>query len=222
MPASAPIEISNRKICEALSLYDISPTEDQIAKIREYMILLLRWNRSLSLTSITDPVEIVGRHFGESMYASKLLPVENCRLADVGTGAGFPGLALKIACPSLRLTLIESNKKKYAFLSEAVRILEFLDVEICAERFEEIRPETVQANIITSRAVGEFKQLLRWATSALLRRGHLILWVGAEDSTRLARTPGWTWQPAARIPDSQRRYILIGRPINGKTTKQLK
>jgi 16S rRNA (guanine527-N7)-methyltransferase len=214
MPAPAPIEIGNRQICEALAPFAISPTEDQIAKIRDYVSILLRWNRSISLTSITDPVEIVGRHFGESMYASKVLPVENCRLADVGTGAGFPGLALKIACPSIQLLLIESNKKKCAFLSEVVRTLGFRDVEIRPERFEEIRPEPVLANLITSRAVGEFKQLLRWSARALARRGHLLLWVGADDSTRIARTPRWTWQPAVRIPDSQRRFILIGRPID--------
>jgi 16S rRNA (guanine527-N7)-methyltransferase len=214
MPAPAPLEISDRQICEALSPFAIFPNQDQMAQIREYMLLLLKWNRSVSLTSITDPVEIAGRHFGESMYASKLLPVENCRLADVGSGAGFPGLALKIASPGIHVTLIESNKKKCAFLSEVVRSLRLTDVEIHPERFEQIRPESVLANIITSRAVGEFKQLLRWSTNALVRRGHLMLWVGAEDSTRIARTPAWSWQPAARIPDSQRRYILIGRPID--------
>lgn len=214
MPGPEPNEIGNGQICEALARFAISPAEDQIAKIRDYVSILLRWNRSISLTSITDPVEIVGRHFGESMYASKVLPVENCRLADVGTGAGFPGLALKIACPSIQLLLIESNKKKCAFLSEVVRTLGFRDVEIRPERFEEIRPEPVLANLITSRAVGEFKQLLRWSARALARRGHLLLWVGADDSTRIARTPGWTWQPAVRIPDSQRRFILIGRPID--------
>jgi 16S rRNA (guanine527-N7)-methyltransferase len=213
MPAPAPTEIANRQISNALAPFAISPTEDQFAKIREYIDILRRWNRSVSLTSITDPVEIVGRHFGESMYASKLLPVENCRLADVGTGAGFPGFALKIACPGIYLILIESNKKKCAFLSEVVRTLGFKDVEIRPERFEEIRPETVPANIITCRAVGEFKKLLRWSAIALARRGHLLLWVGAEDATRIARTPDWTWQPAARIPDSQRRFILVGRPI---------
>jgi 16S rRNA (guanine527-N7)-methyltransferase len=220
MPAPIPIEIGDRQICEALAPFAISPNDDQIAKIREYVALLLKWNRSLSLTSITDPVEIVGRHFGESMYASKLLPVENCRLADVGTGAGFPGLALKIACPSLHVTLIESNKKKCAFLSEVVRTLKFTDVEIRPERFEEIRPETVHVDLITCRAVGEFKQLLRWSANALVRRGHLLLWVGAEDSTRIARTPGWTWQPAVRIPDSQRRFILIGRPIDDSSPQK--
>jgi 16S rRNA (guanine527-N7)-methyltransferase len=214
MPSPVPIEIGDRQICDALAPFAITPSDDQVAKIREYMALLLRWNQSISLTSITDPIEIVGRHFGESMYASKLLPVENCRLADVGTGAGFPGLALKIASPSLHVTLIESNKKKCAFLSEIVRTLGFADVEIRPERFEEIRPETVLAKLITCRAVGEFKQLLRWSTNALIRRGHLLLWVGSEDSIRISRTPGWTWQPAVRIPDSQRRFILIGRPVD--------
>jgi 16S rRNA (guanine527-N7)-methyltransferase len=213
MPSHAPIEIGNGQISETLSPYDISPSDDQISKIRAYTLLLLRWNRSVGLTSITDPVEIVGRHFGESMYASRLLPMENCRLVDIGTGAGFPGLALKIACPGIQLTLIESNKKKCAFLYEVIRILGFTGVEIRPERFEEIRPGTTLANIVTSRAVGEFKQLLRWSTSALVRRGHLILWVGSEDSTRIASTPGWNWQPAVRIPDSQRRFILIGRPV---------
>jgi 16S rRNA (guanine527-N7)-methyltransferase len=219
MPAPAPIEIGDLQIREALSPFGICPTQDQAEKIREYVLLLLKWNRTISLTSITDPAEIVGRHFGESMYASNLLPVENCRLADVGTGAGFPGLALKIACPGLHITLIESNNKKCVFLSEVVRCLGFADVEIRTERFEQIRPETIHANIIASRAVGKFKQLLRWSTTALARRGHLMLWVGEEDSTRTVRNPAWTWQPAVRIPDSQRRFILIGRPIDEAPTR---
>jgi 16S rRNA (guanine527-N7)-methyltransferase len=214
MPVPGPIEIGNRQICNALSPFEISPTEAQIASIRQYLNLLIKWNRTISLTSIEDPIEIVGRHFGESMVASKILPVENCRLADVGTGAGFPGLALKIICPSLQLTLIESNKKKCVFLSEVVRTLELVDVEIRPVRFEEIRPESLSANIITSRAVGEFKQVLQWSKNALAHRGHVMLWVGADDSTRIAATPGWIWQPAAHIPDSQRRFILIGRPID--------
>jgi len=220
MPAPAPIEMSDEQIREALALYAISPSDDQITRIRDYLALLLRWNRSLSLTSITDPIDIVGRHFGESMYATKLLPVENCRLADVGTGAGFPGLALKIARPAIHLTLIESNKKKCAFLSETVRTLGLADVEIRPERFEQIRPESVQVNIITSRAVGEFKQLLKWAAYALAHRGHLVLWVGAEDSTRVSRTSGWTWKPPERLPESQRRFILIGRPIDAPSWRQ--
>ena len=217
MPSPDSIEISDHVIGEALSPFTVSTTKDQIAKIRAYTQLLLRWNRTVNLTSITDPVEIVRRHFGESVFASKLLPVENCRLADVGTGAGFPGMALKITCPGIHLILIESNKRKCAFLSEVVRSLEFTEVDIIADRFEQIRPEAALANVITSRAVGEFKQLLSWSKGALARRGHLMIWVGAEDSTRISRDRDWIWQPPEHIPDSQRRYILIGRPIEGAT-----
>ena len=64
--------------------------------------MLLKWNNLVSLTSITDPVDIVARHFGESMFAASLLPVENGRLADVGSGAGFPGVALKILHEDLK------------------------------------------------------------------------------------------------------------------------
>jgi 16S rRNA (guanine527-N7)-methyltransferase len=215
MHEPASVELAGQAIAAAFVPFKMVASDNQISRIREYIALLLRWNRSISLTTVTEPLEIVGRHFGESMYLAELLPVENCRLADVGTGAGFPGLALKIACPSLRVVLIESNKKKCAFLSEVVRALQLENVEIRSERFEGIRPDTVSADIVTCRAVGEFKELLRWSRRALAPHGHLALWLGADDATRIARTGGWAWQPAQRIPESQRRFILIGRPIDG-------
>jgi 16S rRNA (guanine527-N7)-methyltransferase len=138
--------------------------------------------------------------------------VENCRLVDIGTGAGFPGLALKINNPGIQVILVESNQKKCAFLFEVVRELKLADIEIRAERFEQIRPDEMDANVVTSRAVGEFKQLLRWSRNALARGGQVVLWVGSEDSTRIASSSGWTWQPPVRIPGSQRRFVLIGRP----------
>jgi 16S rRNA (guanine527-N7)-methyltransferase len=213
---SKPDGIGIQELRVALQPYGFVPSDEQSAKIRMYIGLLLRWNRSISLTAITDPAEIAGRHFGESIFASTLLPVENCRLVDIGTGAGFPGLALKIAVPSIHLVLIESNKKKCVFLSEIVRLLEFPDVEIRTERFEDVRPERIEANVVTSRAVGEFKETLLWSANALAGRGHLMLWVGAEDSTSISSNSSWTWQPAIHIPESQRRFVLIGRPIENQ------
>jgi 16S rRNA (guanine527-N7)-methyltransferase len=154
------------------------------------------------------------------MFAAQQLRMEKCRLVDIGTGAGFPGLALKIAVPSIQVTLIESNRKKCAFLSEVIRSLQFTDVNVRAERFEQIQPETIPADIITSRAVGDFKRLLRWSANALVGRGHLLLWVGSEDSTRIVSASDWTWQPAVHLPDSQRRFLLIGRPIKVLTAQR--
>jgi len=218
MPIKSYEELSAPQVREHLAPFGISPTEEQTTKILNYIRILVAWNRSINLTAITDPIEIVERHFGESMCASNLLPVENCRLADVGSGAGFPGLAMKIAVPSIQLVLIESNKKKCAFLEEVVRALGFSSVEILPSRFENIRPDGIQANAVTARAVGGFKELIRWSATALVDRGHLILWTGAEDSIRIARTPNWTWQPPMRIPGSKGRFILIGRYLQESRT----
>ena len=212
MPLSAGPSINNQQISRSLSTFGIAPSGEQITMIREYVLLLLKWNQSISLTTVTDPEEIISRHFGESMFANKLLPMESCRLADVGTGAGFPGLPLKILSPSLELVLIESNKKKYAFLSEVVRTLGLKGVEVIPDRFEQIRPENFRIDFISARALGDFKELFRWSAQALKPGGRILLWVGAEDATRLASNPSWIWEPATRIPDSQRRYILMGRP----------
>jgi len=212
MRAKGTYSLPDELIASTLLPFQIQLSTGQIAKIQEYIRLLLKWNQSVSLTSVVDPVEILARHFGESMFICSLMPVEKCRLADIGSGAGFPGLALKIACPGLRLTLIESNKKKCAFLSEVVRALDLENVEVMPIRFEEARVAPDFAEVITARAVGGFSDILRWAKAALARRGHVILWLGGEDSTKVSSTPGWIWRPAVRIPESQRRFVLIGRP----------
>jgi 16S rRNA (guanine527-N7)-methyltransferase len=212
MHAKSPVALTEDQIVSTLSPFGVQLSAGQIAKIQEYIRLLLKWNQSVNLTSVVNPMEILARHFGESMFICCLILVENCRLADLGSGAGFPGLALKIACPGLRLILIESNKKKCAFLSEVVRALELQNVEVMPMRFEEIRVSPDFADVITARAVGGFTGILRWAKAALARRGHVILWLGGEDSTKVSSTPGWIWKPAVKIPESQRRFVLIGRP----------
>jgi 16S rRNA (guanine527-N7)-methyltransferase len=204
--------LTEDRIVSTLAPFRVELSTGQIAKIQEYIRLLLKWNQSVSLTSVVDPMEILSRHFGESMFICCLIPVGNCRLADLGSGAGFPGLGLKIACPGLHLVLIESNKKKCAFLSEVVRSLELENVEVMPIRFEEIRVSPGFADIITARALGGFPDILRWAKAALARRGHVVLWLGAEDSTKVSSTPGWIWKPTVKIPESQRRFVLIGRP----------
>src|ERR1700676_4433631 len=144
---------SDERISSALSGFQLQLSTGQMAKVREYVRLLLKWNQSISLTSVLDPMEIMARHFGESMFLRCLIPVEKCRLPHLGTGGGFPGLALKIACPTLQVTLIESNKKKCAFLSEVVRALEMKNVEVLPVRFEEIRNSTDFVEIVTARAL---------------------------------------------------------------------
>ena len=209
------IEIRRVQVLEALAPYGIQPSHEQIEKIIVYIRLLLKWNRLMSLTTITDPAEIVARHFGECMFARNLISVENCRLADVGTGAGFPGLALKIICPGIQLDLIESNQKKSVFLSEVVRALDLGAVKVNTARFEEIPVREPLADLVTARALGGFPDLLRWSRNALVKSGSVILWVGGEDITRITNSAGWTWNPPVRIPESQRRFLLVGQYHSG-------
>jgi 16S rRNA (guanine527-N7)-methyltransferase len=204
--------MNHADISGLLTPFGIQPTEEQSIQIGEYVELLLRWNQSLNLTSILDPQEIVSRHFGESMLLCNVLPVENCRLADVGSGAGFPGLAIKIIRPGVQLTLIESSQKKCAFLSEVVRTLGLSRIEILRSRFEEVRMAPRSIDILTARAIGGWPRLLGWVRTLVNPGGHIALWVGGQDSIKIAATPGWLWNPAVRIPESQRRYLLLGRP----------
>jgi 16S rRNA (guanine527-N7)-methyltransferase len=212
MRKSENLEITPGQIAALLSPFAVHLSAEQAAQVFEYIRMLMKWNKLVSLTAVVDPAEIVARHFGESMYISSILPVENGRLADVGSGAGFPGLAIKILRPALQVILIESNKKKCAFLAEVATALGLSGVEIIPKRFEEIRSEPGFANFVTARAIGGFPSLLRWTSNSLSDRGHIALWVGSDNSARISNMPGWIWQPAVRIPESLRRFILIGRP----------
>ena len=101
---------------------------------------LMDWNRRFNLTAITDWEGVLVRHFLDSLSCLKALPrkemTAGARVIDVGTGAGFPGLALKIVCPGMRLTLLEATRKKVTFLEHIVRVLELEDVEVVHGRAE--------------------------------------------------------------------------------------
>jgi 16S rRNA (guanine527-N7)-methyltransferase len=212
MPSRSHSALTDKRISSLLQPFGVQLSGDQITEVREYLRLLLKWNESLSLTSLSDPEEIIARHFGESMFLASVMPVEKGRLADVGSGAGFPGLALKIVCSNLHLALIESNNRKCAFLSEVARTLDFSNVEVIPRRFEEIRANHNFADFITARALGDFPRLLRWTRTALKPGGKIALWVGGTDTTKLEMNSSWIWQPAIRIPESQQRFLLIGHP----------
>ena len=124
MSISRPVPLSDEAILSALGEFQLSATYKQVQQIQQYISILLQWNDKMNLTAIRDPREILYRHFCESMFAAVVVPVENGRLADVGSGGGFPGLPLKILRPDLHLFLIESNIKKATFLAEVARDLE--------------------------------------------------------------------------------------------------
>lgn len=183
-------------------------------KILEYMELLELWNKKIALTSISDKEEIVRFHFGESIFALTLQGFERGRLADVGSGAGFPGLALKLFRPDLNATLLEPNKKKCAFLNEVARKLKFSDVEVLSVGFGESQIEPGSITYVVSRALGKTGELLDWSRRMLSPAGSVVLWVGTEDAVETMQATGWGWPQLAGIPGTEKRKILVGRPQN--------
>jgi len=197
-------------INKALREFQVELTPEQVASIQRYIVMLLRWNEKVNLTAIRDPLEILYRHFCESMYAAATVPLQAGRLADVGSGAGFPGLALKIARPELQMFVIESNVKKATFLAEVVRELGLTDARVLVSQYEELGEEIAPLDFACSRALGEFDRFLGWAHSDRVAAGQAILWVGGRDIDEIKRKRGWLWKDPISIPRSLQRFLLVG------------
>jgi 16S rRNA (guanine527-N7)-methyltransferase len=178
-------------------------------QIRIYVALLLEWNRKISLTAVTDPVEIVKFHFGESLFAASALEIGDGRLADVGSGAGFPGIPLAMAIPCMQATLIEANAKKAAFLSEVARRLQLSNVRVVRSRMEDAT-QIGAFDIVCARAVGKHAGLIDWSLERLKQNGRLVLFLGERDSQKVRNIGGWNWELPIRMPGSSHRYILSG------------
>ena len=207
LPNPPPEDVIHR----AASEFDLSLDSGQVLLIQQYIKTLLAWNDKLNLTAIQDPLEILYRHFCESMYGSRTISVENCRLADVGSGAGFPGIPLKIIRPDLTVFLVESNFKKATFLAEVVRELGLSDTRVLVSRYEELGEEVAPLDIVCSRALGEFPAFLDWAASPQLLDPKAVLWVGGRDLDEIRKISGWEWEAPIPVPHSLRRFVLVGR-----------
>jgi 16S rRNA (guanine527-N7)-methyltransferase len=203
----APSESTIRK---ALSEFQIDVNPDQVAQIQEYIRLLLVWNEKVNLTAIRDPLEILYRHFCESMFATKVVDFGECRLADIGTGGGFPGLAMKILLPEAQIVLVDSNIKKATFLAEVVRAARITGVNVMVSRYEDLGEEIAPVDFLLARALGEFEAFLKWAASERVDAKRVVLWVGAADVEQVQKNSMWAWESAVTVPHSLRRVLLVG------------
>jgi 16S rRNA (guanine527-N7)-methyltransferase len=209
MTTTIPV-LSVAVIRRALTEYGLPAYDDQVLQIQQYIKILLAWNEKVNLTAIRDPLEILHRHFCESMYAAEAIPLEKGRLADVGSGGGFPGLALKIIRPGLHVFLVESNIKKVTFLAEVIRELGLSGTQVLARRYEELGEEMAPLDYVCSRALGEFPSFLEWARSQQIAAKQVILWIGARDLLEIQKISTWDWQEPLPVPHSLRRLLLVG------------
>lgn len=214
--------MDSKRISELLSPFRIPLDETILSRISTYIDLLVRWNSRINLTAIRSEEEIVTRHFGESLFAAQALfpsglgldsnPAgqgEAPRLFDVGSGPGFPGLPIKLWNPALRVTLIESNQKKAAFLREVIRALTLIDINVFSGRAETCTP--AGADVVTLRAVERFAQSLPVAAALVKPAGRLALLIGSPQVDQAHRfLASFKWQSPLLVPNSQARVLLIG------------
>jgi 16S rRNA (guanine527-N7)-methyltransferase len=215
------------RIAELLQPFLPSPsirqlTEHELAGISIYIDILRRWNARINLTAIRDEDEIVTRHFGESLFAAAHLfpergtsPKKNPSptLADVGSGAGFPGLPIKLWAPEISLTLVESNHKKTTFLREVTRSLTLTNIDIQNVRAEALR---AKFDVVTLRAVEQFGNVLPIAGSILAPSGRLALLISTAQVPKAISTLHLGWRAPVPIPRSTSRVLLIGDAVYRK------
>ena len=169
-----------------LKPFNLALDSRQAGQVSAYVELLLRWTRAVNLTAIRRPEEIVTRHFGESMYLANFVEVKGS-LLDIGSGAGFPGLALKILRPELHAVLLEPVARKRAFLKEAVRVCGFSSVEVLGDRVDEFSASHAgRFQLAAVRAVGGLEEILPAAWRCLCGDGCICLWLTGISGQRLA------------------------------------
>jgi len=220
MPRDTATTIGTQEISELLLPFvgQTPLTDSLVSSIRTYIDLLLKWNAKLNLTAIRDPEQIVTRHFGESLFAAaQLFPGgdSNESVIDVGSGAGFPGLPLKLWAPHLELTLIESNQRKATFLREVIRALNLKSSSVVASRAES---SPLRADLVTLRAVERFEHILPVALALVRPGGRMGLLIGETQMGKVeSLSPGIHWQTPVEIPLSKSRRLLIGKKVGSST-----
>lgn len=173
-----------KKLVRGLADMQLSLPEDAPAKLLAYLDLLARWNRAYNLTAVVDQNDMVARHLLDSLA---ILPWLHGRtLADLGSGAGLPGIPLAIARPDLAVTLIESNGKKTRFLREAKRSLPLANVDV-----EQVRAQAAQGTFdtVTARAFASISDMLAWGGHLLAPQGRWLALKGRADPAEIRAVP---------------------------------
>ena len=156
----------------------MTPSEEQISSFMTYLSELKKWNKAYNLTGLEKDKDIIIKHFFDSLLYLKALPDGEMTVADIGTGAGFPGIPIKVMKPEMEIYLIEPSRKKSAFLRHITRRLELKRIEVIEKSIQEIKvnkelPCLVDAAV--TRALFSIKDFTKKASPIVKKGGTLIL-----------------------------------------------
>ena len=171
--------MSKEEFLEELAKIGINLTEEQLSQLDKFYHLMLEWNEKINLTRITAEKEVYLKHFYDSLTLNKVIDLKNVNtICDVGTGAGFPGVVLKIVFPNLRITLIDSLLKRVNYLNEIIQELKLQDIEAIHSRGEDYKGEF---DVVTSRAVANIERLVDYTMHLVSKNGVFVAMKGNID-----------------------------------------
>ena len=159
-----------------LEKLNIMLSSKQLEQLDSYYHLLTLWNEKINLTRITEEHDVYLKHFYDSLTLSRVIDLNNSlRLCDIGTGAGFPGIVLKIVFPNLKITLVDSLLKRIKFLNVVITTLGLTDIEAIHSRAEDyVKFHKEEFDIVTSRAVSRLRNLLEYSIPLVKKGGYFI------------------------------------------------
>lgn len=164
------------KLKERFSTYNIELTDNQIESFEKYYNLLIEWNEKFNLTAITDEDEVIEKHFVDSVLPYEILP-QNAKIIDIGAGAGFPSIPLKIVRPDLNFLLIDSVNKKITFINEVISNLNMSGIIAIHSRIEDLAVNPAYRetfDICISRAVARLNTLAEYSLPFVKLGGKMI------------------------------------------------
>jgi len=188
---------------------DLPLADEQLDQLRAYLKTLLLWNRKLALVSQSAPAQIINKHIADSLFAASRC-VDGEAVADLGSGAGFPGLPIAIARPASRVTLIESRGRKASFLEEARRATAARNVVVCHARIEALAIDAehrARYPVVTARALTDMDAFLTLARPLICLGGRAVAMrsVGEPDPERAIDMDAIHYQ----LPDGTPRRLLV-------------
>jgi 16S rRNA (guanine527-N7)-methyltransferase len=202
------LEEFKESLDEALSnLHTLTLTDEQVNQLVGHYAMMMEWNRHINLTRITEPGEAARLHYAESLFGARFLNKAQ-KVLDIGSGAGFPGVPLAVACPEIEVTALESNQKKALFLAEVKDALQIRNFKILRARIEDLAPD--QFDLLTSRALDRAEEIMPKVLKKMSPQQRLMLYCAPEMIDYLKQQLTADYQiESAQIPFARSRLIAL-------------
>jgi len=214
----APSSLSQAEIHEVLSKCKLECNLALVERVQTYLKLLGKWNSRMNLTAVQHPLDVLKVLLAESFWAAVLVENPQGPILDIGSGAGFPGLAMAVYRPELELILLEPRKKRAAFLAALRREMGLPGVAVWDRRLEDCvqRDFSVLPTVLTMRAVGGIMKVVTSGARFLQGDRRILLFSSVQAATSTMEELKWIrWRPVSPIPWNKEHLILLGHVSSG-------